>query len=265
MTVTLKPLGVHMRDFAGGRPELNIRPFGHFPSDVIAQAETAPASVVLPETAGDASLRGRSNPRGLYARLGKRVLDVCVVILSIPFAVPLILFCAVALWLEGGKPFYRQPRLGQGGKVFSILKLRTMVQDADAVLERYLMADPEVRAEWDEMQKLKNDPRITRLGRLLRSTSLDELPQLWNVFVGEMSLVGPRPMMPDQLPLYGRPDAYFAQRPGITGLWQVSARNGNTFAFRNEIDANYDRDVVLRRDLGLLFKTVSVVLRRTGY
>jgi lipopolysaccharide/colanic/teichoic acid biosynthesis glycosyltransferase len=175
-----------------------------------------------------------------------------------------VLLCVVALWIEGGNPFYRQDRLGRNGKRFSILKLRTMVRDADAVLEDYLARDPEMRREWDEKQKIINDPRVTRVGGLLRATSLDELPQLWNVFTGDMSLIGPRPMMPDQLSMYGDPAHYFALRPGVTGLWQISARNGNRFSFRNEVDAEYDKTLSITGDIAIIFKTVGVMLRRTG-
>lgn len=174
-----------------------------------------------------------------YSIFGKRVLDVLLVLLTLPVSLPIILLCALALWVEGGNPFYRQDRLGQGGARFRILKLRTMVRDADAMLAYYLDNDPVLRAEWDETQKLKQDPRITPVGRFLRMTSLDELPQLWNVLTGEMSLVGPRPMMPVQLPLYGDPRAYFALKPGITGVWQVSERNESSFAHRAELDADY--------------------------
>lgn len=140
-----------------------------------------------------------------------------------------------------------------------------MVRDADAKLEQYLAGSSQLRREWDETQKLKKDPRITPVGRVLRVTSLDELPQLWNVLKGDMSLVGPRPMMPDQLPLYGDPRAYFALKPGITGMWQVSARNESRFSYRAQIDSVYGQDLSLRTDLSLLLRTVGVVLRGTGY
>ena len=195
----------------------------------------------------------------------KRILDVAIVVASAPFTLPVMGLCAAALWIEGGAPFYSQQRLGQGGKVFSIAKLRTMVRDADAVLEDHLALDPEIRAEWDSLQKLKNDPRVTRVGALLRATSLDELPQLFNVLRGEMSLVGPRPMMPSQEQMYGDTRAYNALRPGITGLWQVSARNGNTFTYRNEVDATYERSLSFGNDLQIMLQTVGVVLRGTGY
>lgn len=202
--------------------------------------------------------------RSLYRRGGKRAFETILIVLSLPFFVPIILLCVVALWIEGGNPFYRQVRLGQKGKKFSILKLRTMVRDADAVLEEYLAQDPEMRREWDEKQKIINDPRVTRVGALLRSTSLDELPQLWNVLTGDMSLIGPRPMMPEQLPMYGNPAHYYALRPGITGLWQISARNENRFSFRNEVDAAYNRSMSVTGDIAIIFKTVGVMLRRTG-
>jgi len=200
----------------------------------------------------------------VYRHYGKRVFDVACILLALPFALFLIGFCALALWFEGGKPFYTQQRLGAGGKKFSILKLRSMVHNADQVLEDYLARDPEMRREWDKHQKITNDPRITPMGRILRKTSLDELPQLFNVLRGDMSLIGPRPMMPDQLSLYGRPNAYFALKPGITGLWQVGARNNERFSYRNEVDAEYERTISFRTDMVILFKTVGVVLRPTG-
>ncbi|MEH6646345.1 sugar transferase [Sulfitobacter sp.] len=204
-------------------------------------------------------------PQSLYRMGVKRLFEMLLVILSLPFFVPIVLMSAVALWFEGGNPFYRQQRLGRNGKAFSILKLRTMVRDADAVLEQYLASNSNMRREWDEKQKLINDPRVTRVGAILRSTSLDELPQFWNVLTGDMSLIGPRPMMPEQLPMYGNPDHYFALRPGITGLWQISARNENRFSFRNEVDATYNRSLSVFGDIAIIFKTVGVMLRRTGH
>ena len=206
---------------------------------------------------------GPERSRG-YRSWGKRALDIMLVLLTAPVSLTLVLLCALALWIEGGDPFYRQDRLGRGGRRFSILKLRTMVRDADARLQSLLATDPDLKREWDSTQKLKNDPRITRVGQFLRMTSLDEVPQLFNVLMGDMSLVGPRPMMPEQLPLYGDPALYFALRPGLTGLWQVSVRNENTFAYRFQMDALYYQGVSLMRDLALMVRTVGVVLRRTG-
>jgi lipopolysaccharide/colanic/teichoic acid biosynthesis glycosyltransferase len=199
----------------------------------------------------------------LYRRGVKRGLDLVLVGLSLPVVVPLVAALALLVSLDGGAPFYTQPRLGRAGRVFRIWKLRTMVPDAETRLAEHLAGDAEARREWALKQKLARDPRITRLGLVLRRTSLDELPQLWNVLVGDMSLVGPRPMMVDQRPLYpGR--AYFTLRPGLTGPWQVSARNASSFAERAAHDAAYHRTVSLREDVRLLARTVRVVLRGTG-
>lgn len=205
----------------------------------------------------------RKTARGVYRNGFKRVLDCLLVAMSIPFVVPIILVLAFLVAIDGGSPFYHQQRVGRGGKPYRIWKLRTMVRDADARLEEHLAADPAARAEWDSTQKLKSDPRITRFGQFLRRSSLDELPQLLNVLKGDMSLVGPRPMMPCQQPLYPG-SAYYRLRPGITGLWQVSERNRSTFADRAGFDAQYDRDLSLTGDLRLLVATVRVVLRGTG-
>lgn len=200
-----------------------------------------------------------------YRGFGKQVLDTVLVLMTAPVTLSVVLVCAIALWIEGGNPFYRQDRLGVGGRRFSIWKLRTMVTDADACLQRYLDADPALAKEWETTQKLKNDPRITRVGGFLRATSLDELPQFWNVLRGDMSLVGPRPMMPQQLDIYGDPYAYFSMRPGVTGFWQVSARNESHFSFRSEIDRRYHEKMSLTCDLGVMVRTVGVMMRRTGY
>lgn len=202
---------------------------------------------------------------GLYGRIFKRVLDIALVGMSLPIVLPIIAVFALALLLEGGQPFYRQDRLGRKGRVFAILKLRTMVRDAEASLAAHLKADPLLRKEWDETQKLKHDPRITPVGHLLRATSLDELPQLWNVLIGDMSLVGPRPMMVSQAALYGRMDDYNALRPGITGLWQVGERNESSFCKRATFDAAYRAELSFGGDLKILMRTIPAVLRGTGY
>ncbi len=201
----------------------------------------------------------------LYRHVLKRLLDLVFIALALPVVLPVMVIVAAALWREGGNPFYAQKRLGQNGRVFWVWKFRTMVRDADRVLADILNANPALRDEWDRTQKLRHDPRVTPLGRLLRQTSLDELPQLFNVLRGDMSLVGPRPMLPEQLPLYGHyAPSYFALRPGLTGLWQVSERNEAAFIRRAELDAIYERDVSFTRDLSVLAATVTVVLRGTG-
>ena len=200
---------------------------------------------------------------GLYRRALKRLLDVTVILLAAPVVLPLVAGLAVGVALEGGRPFYSQMRVGRGGKPFRMWKLRSMVSDADARMDAYLNANPAARAEWDLTQKLQQDPRITRFGRFLRRSSLDELPQLVNVALGDMSLVGPRPMMINQVALYpGR--AYYALRPGITGLWQTAGRNRTTFEARAEYDTQYEAELSLLNDARILARTVGVVMNATG-
>ena len=199
-----------------------------------------------------------------YGRFFKRLLDFSVVVLAAPVVVPIVMVLAILVARDGHSPFYRQDRVGRGGRIFSMWKLRTMVPDADHHLALYLSMYPSARREWTESQKLKVDPRITRFGKKLRRTSMDELPQLWNVFVGEMSLVGPRPMMTEQQDLYpGK--AYYSLRPGLTGYWQISDRNESSFAARASFDTRYFSELNLSTDVGVLSKTVGVVLRGTGY
>lgn len=205
-----------------------------------------------------------SNRPGIYRNVVKRALDVAAVLLASIIVVPVISLLAIVVALDGSSPFYWNDRVGRRGRTFKMLKLRTMVPQADRLLEEYLSRNAEARLEWNSTQKLKSDPRITRVGRFLRKTSLDELPQLWNVLIGDMSLVGPRPMMPNQRALYNGM-AYYALRPGITGPWQVSDRNEVEFSKRAEFDRDYDETLSLATDLRLLFATVRVVVKGTGY
>jgi lipopolysaccharide/colanic/teichoic acid biosynthesis glycosyltransferase len=247
-----------MKKFDADQPGYGVAQFAGAGGDVAAHLMALRAAYLPYEQ------KAACSNSAVYRSGGKRTLETVLILLSLPFFLPVVLLCIVALWIEGGNPFYRQDRLGRNGARFSILKLRTMVRDADAVLETYLASDPALRREWDEKQKLAKDPRVTRVGAFLRSTSLDEVPQLWNVLTGDMSLIGPRPMMPEQLPLYGNPLHYNALRPGITGLWQISARNENRFSFRNEVDATYNKSLSVTRDIAIVFKTVGVMVRRTG-
>ncbi len=221
---------------------------------------------LLPRRAGQ-TLPPHFRPDQVYAKRYKRILDFAFIALALLVTgivlVPLMAVIMLAIALDGGKPIYTQKRLGRGGRVYEIYKFRTMVRNADVELEKHLKADPEARAEWDAHQKLVVDPRITRVGRLLRKTSLDELPQLFNVIKGDMSLVGPRPMMADQRALY-EGEAYFAMRPGITGSWQVSDRHASHFADRVGFDDQYHQDLSLKTDVKILLRTVMVVLRGTG-
>lgn len=206
----------------------------------------------------------QTTEKGFYRRFLKRALDVVAVLLSAPVVVPIVLVLAFLVAREGGRPFYSQFRVGKNGRPFRMWKLRTMVVDADARMTAYLDANPQARAEWDLNQKLRVDPRITRFGQILRKTSLDELPQLWNVFFGDMSLVGPRPMMLNQQAMYpGK--AYYLVRPGVTGLWQTTDRNQTSFEARAEFDTMYNDSLSFAADTRIIFKTVGVVLKGTGY
>ena len=202
--------------------------------------------------------------QGPYRRFLKRAFDAVAAVLAAPVVLPVVLLFGLLIARDGGPMFYSQDRIGQGGRVFRFWKLRSMVIDAEKRLEAHLAHDPAARVEWAETQKLKNDPRITPVGRLIRKSSLDELPQLWNVLKGDMSLVGPRPMMPTQAKLYpGR--AYYSLRPGLTGFWQISSRNETSFAGRAAYDTAYARRLSLLTDILVLLATVRVVLRGTGY
>ncbi|WOI58419.1 sugar transferase [Palleronia sp. LCG004] len=200
---------------------------------------------------------------GVYLRAGKRGLDLLLTLLFVPIVLPTILILALLIARDGASPFYIQKRVGLNGRIFGMWKLRTMVPDAEARLDAYLASSEEVRSEWEIKQKLRHDPRITRFGRILRRTSLDELPQFFNVLRGDMSIVGPRPMMAGQEHLYPGL-SYYALRPGLTGPWQVSDRNASSFADRARFDDAYFREISVSKDIRLMASTVDVVLRGTG-
>jgi exopolysaccharide production protein ExoY len=210
------------------------------------------------------SLGGLAKPSGTYRNLFKRAFDVAAVVLAAPIVAPLILGLAICVRRDGGSAFYTQLRVGLDGRHFRMWKLRSMVSDADDRMADHLAANPHARIEWEQTQKLKSDPRITPFGHFLRKSSMDELPQLWNVLVGEMSLVGPRPIMLNQQAIYPG-TAYYRLRPGITGYWQTAGRNATTFGARAVFDEAYDADVSLVTDLKVLTRTVSVVMKCTGF
>jgi exopolysaccharide production protein ExoY len=197
----------------------------------------------------------------------KRGLDVLgAIVLALVFS-PLILAIVIIALIrrEGGSVIYKHRRVGQDGRAFECLKFRTMVPNADQVLRELLESDPAIKAEWVRDHKLRCDPRVTRLGRFLRRTSLDELPQLWNVMRGEMSLVGPRPVVREELLRYGRNvRAYLSAKPGITGLWQVKGRNDTDYRRRVVLDTYYVKNQNLVLDLYILVKTTRVVLGGSG-
>jgi Undecaprenyl-phosphate galactose phosphotransferase WbaP len=179
---------------------------------------------------------------------------------------PLCLLIALAVKIDSRGPvLYRQTRLGRRGRPFTAFKFRSMVKNADETLQDYLARHSDRRKEWNATQKLKHDPRITRIGRFLRRTSLDELPQLLNVLRGEMSLVGPRPCMPDQACLYDWVWEFYKRvRPGITGQWQISGRNRLSFKERTMMNAYYIRNWSVWLDLYILIKTIPIVVRGDG-
>ncbi|MCR6502404.1 sugar transferase [Shinella sp. CPCC 101442] len=205
--------------------------------------------------------RGRNKYR-IYHVI-KRAFDLSVVLMVAPAALLAIAIMALLVRLDGSSAFYRQPRIGLGGRTFMLWKLRTMVPQAESKLETYLAAHPQARLAWNQSQKLRDDPRVTAIGRYLRKYSLDELPQLLNVLLGDMSLVGPRPILPEQRQLYDG-TTYYQLRPGLTGLWQIGKRNEATFAERAVIDTEYFHRMSLFTDIWILSKTPIVVMRGTG-
>ncbi len=198
-------------------------------------------------------------------RLIKRAFDVFgAIVLGLVF-LPLMLVITLLLRNEGGAVIYRHRRVGRDGRSFDCLKFRSMVPDAERELRELLERRPELKEEWLRDHKLRDDPRITAIGRFLRRTSLDELPQIWNVLRGDMSLVGPRPIVREELIRYGRClPLYLSARPGITGLWQVTGRNDTDYRRRVAIDVYYIRSRSAMLDLYILFKTTGVILRGGG-
>jgi len=234
-----------------------------------------PLSVVdIPHHASSAALRSaaahathaRAHGLSPAQRAAKRAVDIVGALFFFVVFGPLYLLVAAAVWLDTGGPVhFWQVRLGQNGRSFRFYKFRSMVPGADKILAQHLASDPAARRQWDLFQKLDDDPRITRIGRLIRKLSLDELPQFFNVLKGDMSLVGPRPCMVRQRSLYGAQWPHYCQmRPGITGLWQVSGRNRLTYAERVQLDARYATEWSLWLDVKILARTVGVVLSGHG-
>jgi undecaprenyl-phosphate galactose phosphotransferase len=210
-------------------------------------------------------LTAPNNLQRLHARILKRCFDLAVSAILLVALSPLFGVLALMIRRDGGPALFGQRRVGRGGRRITCLKFRTMVADADRRLADLLARDPAAREEWARDQKLRNDPRVTPVGRFLRRTSLDELPQLINVLRGEMSLVGPRPIVPDEVPRFGEDIVYYYEvDPGITGLWQVSGRNGLDYARRVQLNSWYVRNWSLWHDVTILFRTVRVVLERDG-
>ncbi|SXM98814.1 UDP-Gal::undecaprenolphosphate Gal-1-P transferase [Klebsiella pneumoniae] len=199
------------------------------------------------------------------SRLLKRSFDIISSIGIILILSPLLLFIFTKVKKDGGPAIYGHERVGKNGKLFKCLKFRSMVVNSAEVLKDVLERDPTAKAEWDASFKLKNDPRITKIGEFLRRTSLDELPQLFNVLKGEMSLVGPRPIIAAELERYNdEVDYYLLSKPGMTGLWQVSGRSDVDYDTRVYLDTWYVKNWSMWNDIAILFKTVTVVLKKDG-
>ena len=196
----------------------------------------------------------------------KRVFDLCIIFIAAPLLIPVFCMLALAIKIDSRGPvFFRHKRVHTRAKDFFIWKFRTMVQGADTILATYLQENPDLRTEWEQTQKLHNDPRITRLGRILRKTSLDELPQLWNVLKGELSLVGPRPIVQDEVRKYKDAFSLYEKvRPGITGLWQISGRSCTSYDERVDLDSYYIRNWSIWFDLYILAMTPSAVISGHG-
>ncbi len=209
----------------------------------------------------------KNNLKSGINRFIKRFFDISVCILSMPIILPIITIISIIIRLESpGSAIYTHERVGKNGKIFKCYKFRTMHKDADKKLDMLLQNNEETRKEWLNNWKLKNDPRITRTGRFLRKTSLDELPQVWNVLRGEMSIVGPRPVTREEIDEYYKDAAKlcFSVLPGITGLWQVSGRTNTGYDYRVKLDGWYIMNWSLWLDIVILFKTIKVVLKAEG-
>lgn len=207
-----------------------------------------------------------SSSSSVWHHAGKRALDIVASSAALLFLSPLLLLISIAVMADGGPAVFGHQRVGRNGRSFRCLKFRSMVPNAGEVLEKLLKEDPEAARLWAATRKLPRDPRITRIGRFLRATSLDELPQLLNVLRGEMSLVGPRPVVQEELTEhYGvAAVSYLAVRPGITGLWQVSGRSDTSYAERVALDCRYVREFSFWGDLRILLRTVPAVLAGRG-
>jgi Undecaprenyl-phosphate galactose phosphotransferase WbaP len=222
------------------------------------------ATTTRPRTA---SRQTEKLPSALFRyRVMKRVVDIVLILLAAPILLPLLLAVALIVrWNSPGPVFFYHRRICRNGAFFSMWKFRTMCVNSAEVLEGYLAKHPKARAEWNRTHKLKHDPRITSVGSFLRRYSLDELPQAWNVLTGQMSLVGPRPIVAAEVEKYKNQFSFYCRvKPGVTGLWQVSGRSKLTYDQRVELDATYVKNWSLGRDLLILLRTFLAVANKDG-
>lgn len=211
-------------------------------------------------------LRVQNNLARKSNRIMKRIFDIVATVCGGIFILPFMLIIAIIIYLDSGGPIiYKQKRVGRNGKEFNFYKFRSMVKNADTILEEYLNTHEDEKNEWQKNFKLKNDPRVTKIGKIIRKTSIDELPQLWNVLIGDMSLVGPRPLLPNEVERYSSYiEDYKLVLPGLTGVWQVSGRSDTTFEERVIMDSWYIHNWSVWIDIVYLLKTVLVVVKSKG-
>jgi len=210
--------------------------------------------------------KSKTTGDGLYKDGFKRALDILLFFLCLPIVLPVLLLLIVLIKVGSrGPAIFKNERIGRNGKKFNCLKLRTMCVNAEEELKKLLQENEILRREWEEDQKLKNDPRITRLGNIIRAFSLDEIPQIFNVLKGEMSFVGPRPIVEEEIAKYENRYKYYKKvRPGITGLWQINGRNDTSYKDRVVLDSKYSEIVNFALDIKILAKTIPVVLSQKG-
>jgi lipopolysaccharide/colanic/teichoic acid biosynthesis glycosyltransferase len=250
------------KTYTGGRGVVEL-------SDPVAHSLLALSNALLVAQSGTQRRASRSDaePSGKHAAFPcKRIVDLVGAWIILICLLPVFALCCIAVLATSSTPiFFSHRRLGRGGKEFAVWKFRSMCKDPEQALQRYLQAHPEKREEWMRTHKLTNDPRVTSVGCFMRRFSLDELPQLWNVIKGDMSLIGPRPIVRAEIDKYGDAiGAYYAVRPGMTGLWQVSGRSDTTYAERVRLDRQYAEEWSPLMDASILLSTFRVVLTGEG-
>ena len=235
-------------------------------SQAAAIEDVYPYVVPLAHTARSSRWVDGLPARDFRYRVVKRSIDIGLVLLSLPVTLPILAAVGAAVALSTPGPmFYSHRRIRKNGAFFSMWKFRTMCVDSAEVLEKHLAGHPEARMEWNQTHKLRDDPRVTPIGAILRRYSLDELPQLWNVLTGQMSLVGPRPIVAAEVEKYGDHfDCYCSVNPGLTGLWQVSGRSELSYNARVDLDCNYVEQWSLAKDMVILGRTFASVANQDG-
>ncbi len=229
-------------------------------------ASLPPANTAFRDDVGLIGVKEALNGRHRSLGFAKRTIDLFIATMALLCFAPVFALCALLVKLSSKGPvFFRQSRLGRNSERFVVYKFRTMRVDSANALQEYLESNPEARQEWEKTHKLRRDPRVTTVGRTLRRFSLDELPQLLNILKGDMSCVGPRPIVDSELEQYKESfSRYCAVRPGLTGLWQVSGRSDTSFAFRTQLDCQYVETWSFRQDLAILARTLGVVISAAG-